>query len=133
MPSARCHAGGDGAARHPYDRAKRILAARLPFQLVKIRFFPLKPKQISFRFGERDRLGRTIRRPAEWLGDGSGLPTRFKTGSEFKNEVANLPQEVESGTCGFGFCFFDPTVSPVQIVRRTHFFDFLWDGGGLKT
>ena len=33
------------------------------------------PERRSFRVGERDRLGRTVRRPAEWLGPGSGLPT----------------------------------------------------------
>src|SRR5260370_32971113 len=123
-------------------------AARLPFQVVKLRFSPLKPKQISFRFGERDRLGRTIRRPAEWLGDGSGLPAGasyrdykrlrpeakgspesfrgaprngtptgtggspvlpiFRTSSEFKKQVANLPQAVELGTGWFGFLFIHP-------------------------
>jgi hypothetical protein len=52
----------------------------------------------------------------------------FETVSEFKNKVANLPQDVGLGTGWFGFCFFIPAVWQVQIVKRRHFFDFPLDG-----
>jgi len=40
---------------------------------------------------------------------------------EFKNKVANLPQAVELGVCGFGFLFFTPAVWLVQILEPTHY------------
>src|SRR5260370_23822426 len=36
----------------------------------------LPPEKRIFRFGERDRPGRPIRRPAEWPGEASGRPSQ---------------------------------------------------------
>ena len=61
---------------------------RLPPRGVRARV--LSPEKRIFRFGESDRPGRAIRRPAEWSGDGSGGLTLSKA---YRIQPAQRPRQ----------------------------------------
>jgi len=75
------------------------------------RIVSCRPRALTRRFGG------FLKQDLEfgiWAGGGIGM-------LEFKNKVANLPQAVELGVCGFGFLFFTPAVWLVQILEPTHY------------